>query len=81
VLKQPQFEPIPAPEQIAVLLAVTAGLLDKVPLGDVASAKETIRKALREKHPEVIQRIGSGEKLSPEDREMLLRTFKDALGA
>ena len=81
VLKQPQFEPIPAPEQIAVLLAVTAGLLDKVPLGDVASAKETIRKALREKHPEVIQRIGSGEKLSPEDRELLLRTFKDALGA
>ena len=80
VLKQPQFEPIPAPEQIAVLLAVTAGLLDKVPLGDVAGAKEAIRKALRERLPELGQRIGSGEKLGPEDRELLLATFKDALG-
>jgi F-type H+-transporting ATPase subunit alpha len=81
VLKQPQFEPIPAPEQIAVLLAVTAGLLDTVPLGDVPGAKEAVRKALRERLPELGQRIGSGEKISSEDRELLLATFKDALGA
>jgi F-type H+-transporting ATPase subunit alpha len=81
VLKQPQFEPIPAPEQIAVLLAVTAGLLDTVPLGDVPGAKEAVRKALRERLPELGQRIGSGEKIRSEDRELLLATFKDALGA
>ncbi len=79
VLKQPQFEPIPAPEQIAVLLAVTSGLLDKVPLGEVASAKEAIRKALRERQPEIIQRIGSGEELTSEDRDLLLKIFKEAL--
>jgi len=81
VLKQPQFEPIPAPEQIAILLAVTAGLLDDVPLGNVPMAKEVIRKALRERQPEIGQRIGSGEKLSSEDQDKLLATFKDALGA
>ncbi len=79
VLKQPQFEPIPAPEQIAVLLAVTEGLLDEVPLGEVASAKDVVRKALRERQPEIIQKIVSGEELATEDRDLLLKIFKEAL--
>ncbi len=81
VLKQPQFEPIPAPEQVAVLLAVTAGLLDSILLGDVPRAKEAIRKAFRERMPEIGQRIRSGEKLSPADLDLLLKTFKYALEA
>jgi len=32
VLKQPQYRPLPAAEQIAVLLAVTEGAFDTVPL-------------------------------------------------
>ncbi len=79
VLKQPQFEPIPAPEQIAVLLAATAGLLDEVSLKEVASAKDAIRKAFRERLPELRQQIKSGEKLSSEDREAILKTSKNAL--
>ncbi|MDD5769276.1 MAG: F0F1 ATP synthase subunit alpha, partial [Methanothrix sp.] len=80
ILKQPQFEPISSSEQIAVLLAVTSGLLDTLPLKEVASAKDAIRKALRERQPEIIQKIESGERLSEEDRDLLLKSFRDALG-
>ena len=80
VLKQPQYEPVPAPEQIAVLLAATAGILDDIPLEEISSAKKKIGKALREQMPELYQRISSAEKLRPEDREMFLNASKNVLG-
>ena len=80
VLKQPQYEPVPAPEQIAVLLAATAGILDDIPLEEISSAKKKIGKALREQMPELYKRISSAEKLRPEDREMFLNASKNVLG-
>ncbi len=44
VLKQPQYEPIQAPEQIAILLATTAGVLDDIPLDEVASCEKEDKK-------------------------------------
>lgn len=79
VLKQPQYEPVPAPEQIAVLLAVTAGILDDIPLEEVASAKKIIRNAFLEKMPDLYQRIQQADKLSPEDRKAIIRMLGDAL--
>jgi F-type H+-transporting ATPase subunit alpha len=79
VLKQPQYEPIPAPEQIAVLLAVTAKILDGIPLEEIDSAKRMIRKAFPEQLPELYHRILSGEKLKSEDREMLLNMSRNIL--
>jgi F-type H+-transporting ATPase subunit alpha len=80
VLKQPQYEPIPAPEQIAVLLAVTEGLLDSVPLEEIASSREKIREAFRDKLPDLYRQISSGEKLSPQDREKLIKALLEVLG-
>lgn len=79
VLKQPQYEPIPAPEQIAVLLAATTGILDDLPLDEIASAKKKIGNAFREQLPELYRRISSADKLSLEDRETLLYMSKDVL--
>ncbi len=79
VLKQPQYEPIPAPEQIAILLAVTAGILDDTPLDEIASAKKIIRKAFLEQMPDLYQKIQLAEKLSPEDREAFLKMLRDIL--
>ena len=48
VLKQAQFDPMPVAHQIAVLLAVTQGLFDDIPLERVATAEKAIRRqALR----------------------------------
>ncbi|NEQ08175.1 MAG: alternate F1F0 ATPase, F1 subunit alpha [Moorea sp. SIO4E2] len=72
VLKQRQYEPIPVAEQIVVLLAVTQGLFDRLPLEEVSSAERSVRQAVVEQLPEVCRRIEVGEKLSEGDRQALL---------
>ncbi len=79
VLMQPQFEPIQAPEQIAILLATIAGVLDEIPLDEVASVKKKIIETFSERLPELHKRIQSSEKLTPEDRDMLLNMTRSLL--
>ncbi len=80
VLTQPQFAPIPVCEQIAVLLAVSEGLLDDVEVEAIPAAEQKIRAAIREGQPELCQKISRGEPLSDEDRAAILETAKQALG-
>lgn len=79
VLKQPQYEPVAAPEQVAILLATTAGLLDEIALENVARAKEKIGRIFREKEPKLYQRISSSERLEPGDRERILEIAREAI--
>ena len=76
---QPQFEPIQAPEQIAILLATIAGFLDEIPLDEVASVKKNIIETFSERLPELHKRIQSSEKLTDEDRDMLLNMIRSLL--
>jgi F-type H+-transporting ATPase subunit alpha len=78
-LKQPQYEPMPAAEQVAVLLAATSGILDSVPLEEIAESKRAIQKAFSERLPELGRRISSAERLNPGDREAILEMCKDVL--
>ncbi|MBP1648539.1 MAG: F0F1-type synthase, alpha subunit [Bacteroidetes bacterium] len=79
ILKQPQFQPLPVAEQIAALIALTGNLLDQVPIEDVAKTEGLIRKILRENLGELCNRIESGEKLRPEDRESITATLNAGL--
>lgn len=79
VIKQPRYEPMPVPEQIAVLLAVTSGIFDRLSLDEVSEAKENARKTMREKLPELYLGIQSGENLGSEDREAILNAVKDVV--
>ncbi|MBD3307618.1 alternate F1F0 ATPase, F1 subunit alpha [candidate division KSB3 bacterium] len=79
ILKQPQYQPIPVPEQIAVLFAVTEGVFDDIPLADVSQAKRTIQSAIRDELPDVKERIMQGEALRDEDRDKLLDIAKRSL--
>lgn len=72
VLKQVQYRPIPASEQIAVLLAASEGVLDEVPLERAGEAEDRIRSAFRERLTELGDRIRKGEKLSDEEKKALL---------
>lgn len=73
ILKQPQYEPIPVPEQIAVLLAVTGGAFDHLMPEQIAEFEKAIGRTMTQKLPDLCKRIESGEKLSDEDQEALLR--------
>jgi F-type H+-transporting ATPase subunit alpha len=73
VFKQRQHDPIAAAEQVAVLLAISEGLLDPVPVGDMQRVTDEIRRGTREAVGEVCDRIEAGETLSERDRNALLK--------
>jgi F-type H+/Na+-transporting ATPase subunit alpha len=79
ILKQNQYQTIPVAEQIAVLLAVTDGILADIPVHRMAEAEAAIRRAVVEHLSDVCRRIESGEPLRPENREALLNISRTAL--
>ncbi len=72
VFKQPQQQPLAVPEQIAVLLAVTQGVVDSLPVDRIAEAGDRIGRAVRDQRPELRQRILDGDSLGEEDKNSLL---------
>lgn len=78
VLNQPQNSPIEVTEQIGVLLAVTNGALDKVPLDRVDEAQELIRKDVRE-DTSFRENLLSDEKLKDEKKSGFLEKIEETL--
>jgi F-type H+-transporting ATPase subunit alpha len=79
VLKQPQYQPLPAAEQIAVLLAVTQGAFDLVPLERIGEAERAVRAAAVTHCAEIGRQIEAGIDLNEENRDTLLATARAAL--
>ena len=79
VLKQPQYQPLPAVAQIAALLAVTEGMFDRVPLERVAAAERAVREQVAVRCSDIGQRIVAGAPLSDADREALLTAARLAV--
>ena len=78
-LKQPQFDPIPAAVQVAVLIAATAGLFDNLRSEEIVEASTRIRQTLLEQLPRIYESVESGKKLSDPDRQALLKLAQDAI--
>ncbi len=79
VLIQPECEPAPVPEQIVILVALTGGLLDSVPIGKVRDAEQALRKAVADIPAVVRQRFSTNDTLSSDDRKAILRVASQAL--
>ncbi|WP_417700720.1 F0F1 ATP synthase subunit alpha [Pseudophaeobacter sp.] len=73
-----QARPAP-PEQIAVLLAATHGLMDALPLDRVADAERAISQAIRETEAPLCRRIENGEPFDDDARTALISTIRQAL--
>jgi F-type H+/Na+-transporting ATPase subunit alpha len=78
-LKQPEFQPVSVPGQIAILLALTGRLFDSVPLEKMRDAELALRKAAEEFPAELVQRLVSAEELRESDREMILQVARETL--
>jgi F-type H+-transporting ATPase subunit alpha len=78
-LKQAESQPVLLTEQIVVLLALTVGLFDPIPLDKIAAAEESLRKAASELPANVAGRFTSAEKLSDADRKAVLDVATRAL--
>ena len=79
VLKQPQYQTIPAPEQVAVLMAANNGLFDDLAVEKVGTAEKSIREAFRRDLSDLSEKIGEGGTLSEDDLERLLSTARQSL--
>jgi F-type H+-transporting ATPase subunit alpha len=66
-LKQKQFRPLPAPEQVAILMAVTGGYFDEVPLNQMERAKYMVAETFRQTMPELYRDVAAGKELSDEE--------------
>ena len=78
-LKQAECAPVAVPAQLAVLLALTAGLFDGVALGRMSEAENAVQKAAASIPAEIRARFENVEKLSEENRLAIIAIARQAL--
>ncbi len=71
-LKQAQYDPMSASEQIAVLLAASSGVFDNLSSDEVVELSAKIREALPLRMPWFAAAVEAGGELAASDREALL---------
>ena len=81
LLKQPEFSPVPVPDQIAILLSLNARLFDSVPLDQMIEAEHSLRKAVADIPIEVRERFNADAELTDKDREIILEIARKALAS
>jgi F-type H+-transporting ATPase subunit alpha len=78
-LKQSESQPVSLLEQIAVLLALAAGLFDRVPLEKMPDAERAVRAAAGGIAAGIAARFPTADKMSEEDRRATLESATKAL--
>ena len=81
ILKQHQYNPLPAADQISALLSVTGGALDDLPIEKVTEVEKTIQKTVRDQLSDQCTSIETAKKLSDNDLEQLLNAAKKCVAA
>jgi F-type H+-transporting ATPase subunit alpha len=71
-LKQSESQPVSLTEQIAVLLALAAGLFDLIPIEKVAEAELAVRQAANTLSSDIVERFSTAHALSDSDRQAVL---------
>jgi len=60
ILTQPQYEPLPVAQQIAIIYAATAGYLDEIPLDQISEFEKLFIKHLRQYHAGLLTEFTAG---------------------
>ena len=79
ILKQGQFRPLRASEQIASLLSVTGGALDLVPTEKIREVEARLLETVNEQLPELCARIEEGKKMDLADRDSIMNKIKPTI--
>ena len=81
-LKQPELAPVTVPAQLAIVLALTAGLFDPVPEGRMADAEQAVVDVAGRDIPAALgQRLLESDKLTDEDRAAMVDLARGAIAA
>jgi len=78
-LKQHELQPMSAPDQIVLLLALTSNLLDTIPLDKIEKASLALQKISAALPKEFIERLFSDKELSNEDHDAILKQSSETL--
>lgn len=78
-LGQAELSPVSVPAQIAILLALNAGLFDAVPLECMATAQRAVEDAADALPDELIERLAGADQLADADREQVTAASRGAL--
>lgn len=76
VLKQPEQQPMPVPDQIVVLLAAEEGLLNDIEVGAIAQVEAAIRRRVTSEAKHIVETILAGGSLTGTDIEELVRLIR-----
>ena len=82
VLKQPQYQPMPVEEQVAIIWVATNGYLDDVLVEHVREFERQYLDYLRTSHPEILRRIAEERELKDdliEQMRVVVQEFKRAI--
>jgi F-type H+-transporting ATPase subunit alpha len=77
VLKQGQYSPVPLADQVMLFFAVTKGFLDDVDLDKVTDFETSFLRYMKDGHPNLVQTIATGAKMSEETQEALGQAIED----
>jgi F-type H+/Na+-transporting ATPase subunit alpha len=72
VLKQPQEQPLPVRAQLAMLIALTAGVFDPVALDRVVAAARVVCEVVPAELDELFRRLEHGQSLEDDDRATIV---------
>ncbi|MHA1550000.1 MAG: F0F1 ATP synthase subunit alpha [Alphaproteobacteria bacterium] len=75
VLKQKQYQPLPAEVQVVIILAATSGLLDGVPAKKIEEVEELLTKKVPVAEKSLMKAIRDRKKLSANDKKQLMATI------
>ncbi len=78
-LKQPEFSPVSVPSQIAILLALSEGLFDDVPIERMPKAEQSVKVAAATLPSAVRDRLETAKTFSPEDRRVIIDLTRSAI--
>jgi F-type H+-transporting ATPase subunit alpha len=71
ILKQPQFQPMPAEKEVAILFAGANGYLDEYPAQAVSDYEKQMLDFMESKHPEILKELKEKNDISKElDQKM-----------
>lgn len=71
-LKQPQYRPLPAADQVTVLLAAAEGVFDPIAPEHISDVEAVVRRRLHAEAGDLVSQIERGEPLGDDARERLL---------
>ncbi len=77
LLKQPQFQPLTAAQQVAILFAGTQGLLDDVEVGDIGAFERGYYPYLDASHPDILSDIATKKALDDDLRSRLKNAINE----